>query len=96
MIELNMRTKKTNLNDGILFKLLTCKKDVRHLDSAKDLLNKLLIKNRTGIEHFNSLFKQFKTIDKKFQRQVVNYNLFVKIAISVLFYKKLVIFMNIL
>ena len=28
MTELNMRTKKTNLNDGILFKLLTCKKNM--------------------------------------------------------------------
>ena len=39
MTELNMRTKKTNLNDGILFKLLTCKKDVTHLDSAT-IINK--------------------------------------------------------
>ena len=34
-------------------------------------------------------FKQLKTIDKRFERQVINYNLFVKIAISILFYKKL-------
>ena len=40
-----MRTKKTNLNDGILFKLLTCKKDVTQIESAA-IINKY---NNTNI-----------------------------------------------
>jgi hypothetical protein len=52
MIELNMRTKKTNLNDGILFKLLTCKKDVTFLDSAASI-NKYNNTTITAKEYYN-------------------------------------------
>jgi hypothetical protein len=54
MIELNMRTKKTNLNDGILFKLLTCKKDVTFLDSAATI-NKYNNTNITAQGYYNRI-----------------------------------------
>lgn len=81
MIELKMRTKKTNLNDGILFKLLTCKKDVTHLDSAA-YINKYNNTNVSAQGYYNRISNlniEFyrdlsKFITKKINRSFYNSN----------------------
>lgn len=80
MTELNMRTKKTNLNDGILFKLLTCKKDVTHLDSAA-IINKYNNTDVTAQGYYNRI----SNLKVEFYRDLSK---FITKKIDKLFYKK--------
>jgi hypothetical protein len=80
MTELKMRNKKTNLNDGILFKLLTCVKDSTHLKSAA-IINNYNYINISAQSYYNRI----SNLKIDFYRDLSN---FITNKINKLFYKK--------